>query len=77
MSVALQTGALLCTVFGLLSAGAVLARSRDGRLSIKVLLEFLVAAGLLRLSDDPGWRELGAAAAVVAIRRLVAFGLRR
>jgi uncharacterized membrane protein len=74
MTGVLQAGALLCALLGLLAAGAVLVRSRDVRLSIGVLLEFLLAAGLLRLTDDPGWRALGAAAAVVAVRALVAAG---
>lgn len=76
MSTALQTGALLCTVFGLVSAVAVLAASRDGRLAIAVLLELLLAAGLLRLADDPGWRSITTAAVVVALRRVVSAGLR-
>ena len=73
----LQAGALLCTVLGIAAAAVVVARSGDGRLSIRVLLEFLVAAGLLRLADDPGWRQLATAAAVIAVRRLLAYGLRR
>ena len=72
MSDVLQAGALLCTVLGLLAAAAVVARAHDLRLGVTVLLEFLLAAGLLRLSDDPSWRELLVAAAVVAVRRLVA-----
>ena len=75
MSEVLQTGALVCTLLGLVSAAAVLLRSRDGRLCLKVLLEFLVAAGLLRLADDPTWRAILTAAAVIAIRRLVSLGL--
>ena len=77
MSALLQTGALVCTVLGLLAAAAVLARSRDGRLGVKVLLEFLVAAGLLRLADDPSWRQVVTAAAVIAVRRLLATALAR
>jgi len=76
VSDALQTGALLCTVLGLASALVVLGAARDARLAIAVLLEFLLAAGLLRLADDPGWRQLATAAAVVALRRLLTSGLR-
>lgn len=76
MSGVLGAAALLVTGFGLVGAAAVLARSRDGRLAVRVLLEFLTAAGLLRLAGDPGWAQIGAAAAVVALRRLLALGLR-
>ena len=77
MSTVLQSAAALCTVLGVLSAAAVLARSRDLRLGVRVLLEFLLAAGLLRLADDPGWRQLVTAALTVAVRRLLSYGLRR
>jgi hypothetical protein len=43
---------------------------------VQVLLDFLLAAGLLRLTGSPGWAALGAAAAVVALRRLLGLGLR-
>ena len=71
MSDLLQVGALVCTLLGLLSGVLVLAVSRDARLALRVLLEFLLAAGLLRLSDDPTWRQLAVAAAVVVLRRLL------
>ncbi len=76
MSAALQFAALLCTLLGLLSSGIVLLASRNGRTSIKVLLEFLLAAGLLRLSDDPTLRTILTAAVIVAVRRLLSFGIR-
>lgn len=77
MSEALQGAALACTLLGLVSSAAVLAATREGRLAVQVLLEFLLAAGLLRLADDPGWRETAAAAAVVLVRKLLALGLRQ
>ena len=67
----LRDAALLCTVLGLACSGAVLVRTRDARLGLAVLLDFLLAAGLLRLSGDPQWRTLVTAAVVVAVRRLV------
>ena len=77
MSAALQTASAVCVVLGLLSATAVLLR-RAGRLAaVGVLLEFLLAAGLLRLADDPTWRQLAAAAVVVGLRRLLTAGMRR
>lgn len=77
MSTAIQWAALPCTVLGLLSAAAALAATRDARLSVKVLLEFLLAAGLLRLVGDPSPQAIASAAAVIAIRQLLAFGLRQ
>ena len=71
------TAALLCVVLGLVSAGAVLARTWQLRQALPVLLEFLLAAGLLRLAHDATWRALATAAAVVALRKLVVtYGLR-
>lgn len=76
MSTALQTGALLCSVLGLLSALAVLMARHDLRRSLEVLLEFLLAGGLLRLSDDPSARSIATAAVLVAVRRLLQLDLR-
>ncbi len=70
-------GALLCTVLGLVSAAAVLARTRSLAQALPVLLEFLMAAGLLRLTHDATWRALATAAVIVVLRKLVvAYGLR-
>jgi uncharacterized membrane protein len=44
---------------------------------LAVLLEFLLAAGLLRLSDHPTYRSLASAAVIIVIRKLVTIGLRR
>ncbi len=76
MTALLRDAALVCTALGILSALAVLARSRDVRLSVGVLLEFLLAAGLLRLGADPTGQALLGAAVIVALRRLIGFGLR-
>lgn len=69
-----QFAALLLTALGLLCAGLVLARSRDVRQALAVLLEFLLAAGLLRLVHGATYQALAATALIVAIRRLVSFG---
>ena len=70
-----QDAALLCTALGLVSATAVLLRARDLRLAIAVLLEFLLAAGLLRLAVAATPRALLTAAIIIALRKLVSFGL--
>ena len=68
--------ALAVTAAGLLAAAAVLAATRQPLFALKVLLDFLLAAGLLRLTGQPGWAALATAAALVAVRRLVGVGLR-
>jgi hypothetical protein len=76
--VSLVTGpvALVVTAGGLVAGAVVLAATRRGVLALQVLLDFLLAAGLLRLTGHPGWAALGAAAGVVVLRRLVGFGFR-
>lgn len=77
MSTVLQAGALVCALGGLLSAALALAATRDVLLGLRVLVDLLVAAGLLRLSGDPGLGTLATAAGVVAVRRLLSSQLRR
>ncbi len=75
MTALLLDAALLVTAAGLVSATLVLGRTRDLRVSMKVLLEFLLAAGLLRLTHEPTWRKIAVAAGIVGVRRLLSFGL--
>ena len=73
----LLTGAALAmTAAGLVAAAVTAAAARRPLLGVKVLLDFLLAAGLLRLTGDPAWTTVATAAAVVAVRRLVGLGLR-
>jgi hypothetical protein len=59
------------------AAGAlVLVRTRRPAAALPVLLDLLLAAGLLRLAGDPDWRTIATAAAIVALRRLIGIGLR-
>ncbi len=44
--------------------------------ALGVLLDLLLAAGLLRLAAEPTWASLATAAAVVLLRRLIGAGLR-
>ena len=69
--VVLEVLAQVCTLLALVSAGAVLLRTRDVRLAVGVLLQLLLAAGLLRLSADPTWRPVLVAAVVVVLRSVV------
>ena len=68
--------ALALTGAGLVAAAVVLVAARHPLLAVKVLLDFLLAAGLLRLTGDPEWATIATAAGIVAVRRLVGFGLR-
>ena len=55
-------------------AALVLARFRDVRQALAVLLEFLLAAGLLRLVHSVTYQGLATTALIVVIRKLVSFG---
>ncbi|MET8348303.1 hypothetical protein [Micromonospora sp. NPDC005206] len=60
--------ALVAGVVTLLSTGAV-------RTAVRVLLDLLTAAGLLRLAGDPSWASLVGSAAIVALRQLLGVAL--
>ncbi|MCA1710455.1 MAG: hypothetical protein LC789_01975 [Actinobacteria bacterium] len=75
MHAALQAAALLCSLLGLLCAALAAACVRDLRLALGVLLDYLLAAGLLRLAGSPGLKAIAGAALIVAVRKLATFGL--
>ena len=60
-----------CALLALVSTAAVLLRTHDPRLAVRVLLDLLVAAGLLRLVGEPGWRDVTATAVLVLVRVVV------
>jgi len=66
----------LVTAAALVSGAIALLATRRPALALGVLLDLLVAAGLLRLVGDPSWQAVVTAAAVVALRHLISFGLR-
>ncbi|MEU1753143.1 hypothetical protein ABZ436_10855 [Micromonospora matsumotoense] len=69
---------LLATVVSALAlgvGGVVLLTVRSWRTALRVLLELLVAAGLLRLLGGRSWSALATAAAIIALRRLLWAGL--
>ncbi|MFC3502272.1 hypothetical protein ACFOOK_15040 [Micromonospora krabiensis] len=68
MITVLVTGA---TALSLLAAAVVLLTTGRGRTAVRVLLDLLIAAGLLRLATHRGWADLLTAAAVVALRQLL------
>lgn len=70
MSAVLTGAALLCAVLALLVSAVVLVRTREVRQPLAVLLDLLLAAGLLQASADATPAELGGLAAVVLVRVL-------
>ncbi|MFF3852306.1 hypothetical protein [Micromonospora sp. NPDC002575] len=56
------------TAAALLTGLVTLAATGSWRRALRVLLDLLTAAGLLRLAGDQGWTQLAGAAAVVALR---------
>ncbi len=60
----------------LVAAALTLAVTRRPALALSVLLDLLLAAGLLRLAGDPGWASIATAASIVVLRRVIGFGLR-
>jgi uncharacterized membrane protein len=72
------TGAMseIVAAMALVSGGLALVVTRRPALALGILLDLLVAAGLLRLVGDPDWRTIIITGAVVALRHLVSYGLR-
>ncbi|MBB4914397.1 hypothetical protein [Streptosporangium saharense] len=69
-----QTAVPLVVAMGLAAALAVLARGAGPREAMAVLLDFLVAAGLLRLSQAQTWTAIILAALTVVVRKVVVAG---
>lgn len=61
----------LAVVVGLL----VLLSTRELRAAVRVLLDLLLAAGLLNLAGATSWTSVGTAAVIIAIRKIVSYGL--
>ncbi|MEU7591245.1 hypothetical protein AB0A95_33735 [Micromonospora sp. NPDC049230] len=73
-----MTGVLIMVVTALaLLVGVVTALSTGAlRTAVRVLLDLLTAAGLLRLVGEPGWNGLAGAVAIIALRQLLGAALR-
>ena len=67
---------LLVALASVAVSGLVLIRTRRLAVALPVLLDLLLAAGLLRLSAVASWHAIAAAAGIVAIRTVVSSGLR-
>lgn len=72
-----SSAALAAVAGGLALSTAILVSTHRPWPALAVFLDFLLVAGLLRLSIFSGWDTLTAAAAVIVIRRVVTKGLRQ
>ncbi len=77
MTEVLQLVAVLVAAAALVSGLAVLAGTRHPVTALGVMLDLLLAAGLLRLAAVDDWRGILAAAAIVAVRKVVTTAYRR
>lgn len=69
------TAAMLLGAAGLALAASALWATRELRGPLGILLDFLLGAGLLRLTFLDSWTAIASAAALVAIRKLVVLAL--
>ncbi|MQY03982.1 hypothetical protein [Actinomadura macrotermitis] len=77
MTLLVQYAVLCCVAAGLVTGAVALVIARDGRAALRIALDFWLAAGLLRLGAAAGGEPLLATAAIMAVRQLVAWSLRR
>ncbi len=76
MTPLLQQAALVLTAVGVLLGLATSAATRQFRAGLPLLLDFLLAAGLLRLALLDSWVAIATVAAIVAIRKVTTAGIR-
>ena len=76
MTAVLNSAALLVVGAAIVTGAVVLVATRSFRQALPVLLEFLTAAGLLRLAAAPAWPALAVTVVVIALRRLATIGMR-
>ncbi|MGW3363236.1 hypothetical protein ACWDOR_09855 [Streptosporangium canum] len=74
MDEVIRTAAVLVVVMGLVAALAALLRGGGPGVAMAVLLDFLVAAGLLRLSLAQTWTAIAVATLTIVIRKVVVAG---
>lgn len=76
LTAAAGVAAQAVTAAALVAGALTLAATSRPALALSVALDLLLAAGLLRLVGTPSWPAVATAAAIVALRRLIGFGLR-
>ncbi|MFJ8631217.1 hypothetical protein [Streptomyces sp. NPDC093568] len=75
MNDAIEAASLLVTGLGVVSFLTAYAVTRTIRVALALLLDFLTAAGLLRLAGDLSWSAIVQTVAIIAVRKVAAFGL--
>lgn len=63
------------TAVALLYALAVFVTTRRVDAALPVLLDLLLVAGLLRLSETGSWAAIGSAAIIVLVRKVASYGI--
>ncbi|WP_433304841.1 hypothetical protein ACQP2F_16430 [Actinoplanes sp. CA-030573] len=76
MSALIHAAALFCVAAGLVAGVVVALSARDGRLGLRVGLDFWLAAGLLNLSLARDWQGPLVAGLVLAVRQTAGLGMR-
>lgn len=71
MTLLVQQAAVLCVATGVLTGVAVAVRTGDLRQGLSMLLDFVLAAGALRLSASASWSTVLTAGAIVLVRGLL------
>ncbi|CAM3314857.1 MULTISPECIES: DUF1622 domain-containing protein [Williamsia] len=69
--------ALIIAAAGVVLAAAVLVRTRQLTVALPILLDLLLAAGVLRLSAAAPWQAIMVTAVVVVLRKAASWSLRR
>lgn len=67
----------LIATTGVLLAAAVLATTRRLIVAVSLLLDMLLAAGLLRLGADAPWSSIATAAGIVVLRKAVVASIKQ
>jgi hypothetical protein len=72
---AIETAALLITALGIVSFLTAYATVHSIRCALPLLLDFLMAAGLIRLAGDLSWDSILLTVAIIIVRKLAASGV--
>jgi hypothetical protein len=75
MTAVLGQVSLFLVAAGIVVAGLVLLTSRSVAVALPIMLDILLAAGLLRLSATATWTAIMSASAIVIIRKLAVAGI--
>ncbi len=75
MTEAVAVAAPAVAVGGVIIGMCALVVTRDLGAALPITLDFLMAAGLLRLATTQTWQAIATAAAILLIRKVVSLGL--